>query len=819
MVDSITFRGQVVADGTLLDVAPPARDPDHSCPADTFDARGLLLELAAVSGRSERLTHLEVRPPRRAIEARWPPWVSAPVRRAVESAGIVSPWSHQAEAAELAVGRQHVVVATGTASGKSLAYILPAFSAIVDSITRPGDRGDTVLYLSPTKALAHDQLQAITALAVEGVRAVAYDGDSSRAERDWARAHANYLLTNPDMLHHTLLPGHARWAKWWGALRLVVVDECHHYRGVFGAHVAQILRRLRRVAAYYGAEPTFVLASATTRDPALTAERLIGAPVRSVERDGSPRGESVIGLWEPPLTEGVGEQGAPVRRTATAETADLLTDLIVRGVRSVAFVRSRRGVETVALSVQRQLADVDPDLVGRVSPYRGGYLPEERRIVEHRLKSGDLLGVAATNALELGVDIVGLDAVVVAGYPGTRASLWQQLGRAGRGAAGGLGIVVARDDPLDTYLVTHPDALFGAPMEATVFDPENPFVLAPHLCAAAQELPLTDVDLELFGNTSTETVEALARDGFLRRRPRGWYWTQRERAADLADIRSSGGTPVRVVETGTGRLLGTVDAAASHATVHAGAIYVHLGESYRVETFDPADAVATVTSVDADYSTTARDVTTIGILSTDRTARWGGTSLNVGSVAVTSQTVGFLKRLLVTGEVVGEEPLDLPPRHLRTRSVWWTMSGDAVAHTGLSAAELPGSAHAAEHAAIGLLPLFAMCDRWDIGGVSTVHHVDTGTLTVFVYDGLPGGAGFAERGFGAAPEWLGATRDAIRSCTCDDGCPSCVQSPKCGNGNHPLDKRGAVVLLDALLAHATKSVYGEGEEDGWPSSH
>ncbi len=765
-----------------------------------FDPRLAALRLAAPSSRRERLTHLEILPARDARAAAWPTWVHPALPATYLARGVVAPWSHQAEAAEAAWDGRHTVVATGTASGKSLAYLMPALTAITRSVEHPGARGDTVLYLSPTKALAHDQLAAMSGLDVPGVRATAYDGDSSREERDWARQHANYVLTNPDMLHRTMLPGHARWSLFWGALRFVVVDECHHYRGVFGAHVAQILRRLRRVAAHYGASPTFVLASATAASPDATASRLVGEPVEAVQLDGSPRGRTAVALWEPPLTSLLGEQGAPVRRSAASETADLVADLVADGVRTLAFVRSRRGAETVALQAQGMLREVDPDLARRVAPYRGGYLPEDRRELERRLKTGELMAVSATNALELGIDIDGLDAVVMAGYPGTRASMWQQIGRSGREGQGGLGVLVARDDPLDTYLVTHPEALLGTPVEASVFDPANPYVVAPHLCAAAQEIPLTEADFGLFDGDVARVVGSLVDAGYLRRRTRGWFWTRRDRAADLADIRSSGGPPVRIVEGSTGRLVGTVDAGSAHAAVHRGAVYVHLGETYLVESLDLEESVSVVNLARPDYSTSPREVTDIRIVSADVEEPWGEAALSFGSVEVSSQIVAFLKKRSATGEVLGEEPLDLPPRHLCTKAVWWTLTGAQLDRSGVDRRDVPGAAHAAEHASIGLLPLFATCDRWDIGGVSTALHEDTGLLTVFVYDGHPGGAGFAERGFGAAAEWLTATREAIACCACDAGCPSCVQSPKCGNGNTPLDKRGALRLLEVLLA-------------------
>jgi len=759
----------------------------------------LVDRLTGPAGRVERLTHLEVLPPRAARRADWPGWAAPELLSAWAEQGVEALWTHQREAADLAHAGEHVVVSTGTASGKSIAFLLPALDAVTRRRLPNGQRGSTVLYLSPTKALAQDQLSGLYGLGLPDLRAATHDGDSSREERDWARDHGEYLLTNPDMLHRSMLPTHSRWSKFFSLLDYVVVDECHHYRGVFGAHVAQILRRLRRVCSLYRASPTFVLASATVAEPEVSASRLTGLPVVAVTGDGSPRGQVSLALWEPPFASYGGENGAPVRRSATAEIADLLADLVIERVPTLAFIRSRRGTETVALTTKRLLDEVEPGLSDRVAAYRGGYLPEDRRMIEQALKRGDLLGLAATNALELGIDIAGLDAVLMAGFPGTRAALWQQVGRAGRGAQDALGVLVARDDPLDTYLVTHPDALIGQPVEANVFDPENPYVLGPHLCAAAEESPLTEPDLELFGPTARGGVDALTEAGLLRRRSRGWFWTDRRRASDLADIRSSGGAPVRLVERDTGRLLGTVDQSSAHATAHEGAVYLHQGDTYLIESLDLTGNVAVISPANPDYATSAREITDIAVVNEREHALWGAARISYGEVRVTRQVVSFLKRRVPSGEVLGEELLDLPERTLATMAVWWTLPARALQDAGLAARDLPGAAHAAEHAAIGLLPLFATCDRWDIGGVSTALHPDTGALTVFVYDGHPGGAGFSERGFRAAGEWLTATREAIASCRCEEGCPSCVQSPKCGNGNHPLDKVVAVELLDVLL--------------------
>ncbi|MGZ4450996.1 MAG: DEAD/DEAH box helicase [Nocardioides sp.] len=763
---------------------------------------GLLDRLSAVPGREGRLTHTEVLPAREAVHEDWPGWAAPEVVAAFAARGVVRPWRHQVVAAEAAYAGRHVVLSTGTASGKSLAYQLPALSAVRTARGERGRRGATVLYLAPTKALAQDQLAGITSLGVD-VRVATHDGDSSREQRDWTRDYAEYVLTNPDMLHRSLLPGHARWAQFLGSLRYVVVDECHHYRGVFGAHVSHVLRRLRRLCEMYGASPTFMLASATVAEPEVAAQRLTGLDVLAVTADHSPRGRVTLGLWEPPFTSFAGENHAPVRRAASSETADLLADLVAEGVRTLAFVRSRHGAEQVAMTAAELLAEVDPSLPGRVASYRGGYLPEERRAIEDALRSGRLTGLAATNALELGIDVSGLDAVLVAGFPGTRAALWQQVGRAGRGAQDALGILVARDDPLDTYLVTHPEALLGRPVEATVFDPTNPHVLGPHLCAAAHESPLTEADLPLFGPTTREVLDLLTDAGLLRRRSRGWFWTDRRRASDLADIRSAGGAPVQLVEAETGRVVGTVDASSSHGTAHPGAVYVHRGETWLVQSLDLEEHVAVIQRSEPDYSTTAREVTDIAVVAEREHRDWAGCRLSLGEVDVTHQVVSFLKRRRPGGDVLGEEPLDLPARSLRTTAVWWTVPQAVLESAGLAAADLPGAAHAAEHCSIGLLPLFATCDRWDIGGVSTAVHPDTGMLTVFVYDGHPGGAGFAERGFRAARSWLTATRDTIVACACDEGCPSCIQSPKCGNQNNPLDKRAAAALLDVLLGADT----------------
>ena len=763
--------------------------------APTTYGAGLLERVLAGVPRSESpLTHVAELAARKPAFTDWPDWAHSDVVTAMRERGISLPWSHQSAAASMAHSGLHVVVSTGTASGKSLAYQLPVLTTLLQ------DTRATALYLSPTKALGADQLRAVQSLALPGIRPAMFDGDTALDERDWVRAHARWVFTNPDMLHRTVLPRHDRWVRFLRRLRSVVVDECHSYRGVFGSHVALVLRRLQRLCARYGSHPVFVLASATSADPAPAAERLIGAPVVTVTEDGSPHGPRTVALWEPPLlAEVLGEHGAPVRRPAGTEAARIMADLVVEGARTLTFVRSRRGAELTALGAQRALAHVSPELGGRVAAYRAGYLAEDRRQLEAALNDGTLLGVATTNALELGVDVAGLDAVVVAGFPGTVASFWQQAGRAGRRGEGSLVVLVARDDPMDTYLVHHPAALLGRPVEATVTDPANPYILGPHLACAAGEQPLTDEEIEQVWGSPLALLQQLCDGGILRRRPRGWYLAAGQRPHQALNLRGTGGVQVAVVESATARLLGTVEGGRAPATVHPGAVHLHQGGSYVVDELDLEHGVALVHAEDPDWSTSARETSDIGVVRIIERAVHADVTVALAEVDVTSQVTGYLRRA-PSGEVLESVELDMPANTLRTRAVLYTLTEELLARSGVDAADVPGALHAAEHAAIGLMPLVASCDREDIGGVSTALHLDTGLPTVFVHDGHPGGAGFADRGHAELPRWLRATRDAVAVCECSSGCPSCVQSPKCGNGNDPLDKAGAVRVLDAVLS-------------------
>jgi DEAD/DEAH box helicase domain-containing protein len=749
-----------------------------------MDARAFLEALRADVEVDERLVHLEVLPARQPALEPLPP-LPEPLPARLSNLGIEGLYPHQRRGLQLLSEGKNVVVATGTASGKTLIYNVHFARTVLE------ERRRTALYLFPTKALARDQLRQIRELRLHELRPAVYDGDTPHAERPLIRRTANLILTNPDMLHAAILPGHARWADFFLRLALVVVDEAHVARGVFGSHVAMVLRRLRRLVAQYGGDPRFLLASATIGNPGELAERLVGLPFEEVADDASPRGEKLFCLWNPPLVD----EDTGVRKGAISESALLLSRLVESGQRAIAFCRSRRAAELLA-DITRN--DLPADESRKVKAYRAGYLPEERRRLERALAEGDLLAVAATTALELGIDVGSLDAAVLAGYPGTRASMWQQSGRAGRRAGGSLAFLVAQDDPLDQYLVTHPDDLFRKPAEAAVVDPTNPYILGPHLSCAAREYPLGPEELEFFGEAALDAAASLLEEGKLVER-RKLLHHRGESPHRAVDIRSASGQLFLIVEEDTGALLGTVDEARAFFQVHQGAIYLHQGEQYEVVRLDLTGRVALVRPADADFWTQARDVTDIDVLGVMVESKVGETPMFFGPVRVTNQVVGFQRKLHVTGEVVDLIPLDLPAQTLITRSVWWAVPEAVIDRAGITPSALPGAAHAAEHAAIGLLPLVATCDRWDVGGVSTAFHPDTGSCAIFIYDGYPGGAGISERGFTAGERLLRATMEAIRVCPCQSGCPSCVQSPKCGNGNEPLDKSAAASLIEAML--------------------
>lgn len=766
--------------------------------------------LVAMPAAASRLRHVRTRPPRPATTAPVPGWVHPALVQALAAAGIDELWSHQVEAAEAARAGRHVVVSTGTASGKTLAYLLPAATAALEGGPDGGARtAPTTLYLSPTKALAADQERRLAELAVPGLRTGTVDGDATAEQRTWVRDHAHLVLSNPDLLAHTLLPDHVRWSRLLRRLRYVVVDECHVYRGVFGAHVAAVLRRLRRVAASYGASPTFVLCSATVAEPARTASRLTGLSVHAVSHDGSPDPGASLLLWDPVVdgpTTGPGAElllppGRARRRGVVAESADLVAELVSNQVRTVAFLPSRRGTETLAGQTRDALVSRHgPDLGGRLAqavvPYRGGHLPEERRATERALREGDLLAVATTSALELGVDVAGLDAVVMAGWPGSVASLRQRAGRAGRADLPGTAVLVARDDPLDAYVLAHPEQVLDAPVEAVVSDTDNPYVLLPHLAAASAELPLTDADLPAFGPNARQVVDVLVQRGDLRRRPGGWFWARPDRPR--VDLRGGGRGQVQLVEDETGRVLGTVEAARAEQVVHPGAVYQHLLRSYVVLELDLEQGVALLRAGDPGWLTYPRTSTRTRLVSGEQERRLGRGRLQHGALDVVTRTTGFVRVDAATGAALGHEDLDLPERSFRTRGTWWAPDHDAASTLVADPVRASGSLHAAEHAAVALVPIVATCDTFDVAGSHEVHHPDAGGPLLVVHDTWPGGAGYAERVYEVAEVWAGAAHDAVAGCPCLSGCPACVVRGGCGSGNTPLDKAGAVQLLGLL---------------------
>lgn len=871
----------------------------------------LLPELSPASALPEQITHVHTIPAREAEHAPWPQWMHPRVVEAFESLGIAEPYAHQVQAANaahagldaalaasaarygwqagrieaerteaerieagrlegLAAARAedakstgsggHVIVATGTASGKTLSYLMPTLDAIYRascgepvSSTSAYFRAENlnnranVLYISPAKALSADQLTALTSYNLPGLHAASYDGDTPVGERRWIREHANFILTTPDMLNYSILSNHRQWASFLRGLRYVVLDEAHSYRGVFGAHIANLLRRLRRVCALYRTVPVFYGASATSSNPVESFSKLIGVPLQAVTaitESTSARGETTVALWEPEfmppkahdqLAKGArstqqqavqskAEQEAPRRVSPVEQGAQMLTDLVLSRTRSLVFAGSRRSVEILSQKTQRYLDEVEAGLSHRVAAYRAGYTPEERRELERQLRNGELLGLASTSALELGIDISGLDAVLVAGWPGTRASFMQRVGRAGRSGQDALAVLIADDNPLDTYLVHHPEAIFGQEVEATVFDPTNPYVLSPQLCAAAQEAPIRAEELSLFGPHTAALLDRLVQQGYLRRRPDGWYWTHAESAAELVDIRGTGGGPYQLIDTEDGTLVGTMDAAHAMSQGHPGAIYIHQSAQYVVESLSEGERVILLSRVYPDYYTRAVESTEVRILAERARVSYGAQNvgeavpselapdepvpgepqlapltMHRGQVQVTDQVTGYRRFSVYGGEYLGEEAQPMPPEVLMTEAVWFTFEPSYLFGAGVTEEDGPGTLHAAEHAAIGLLPLIATSDRWDLGGLSTLLHVDTGRPTIFVYDAAPGGAGISERGFNAVAQWLSATLEAIESCGCENGCPSCVHSPKCGNRNEPLSKHGARALLQAML--------------------
>jgi DEAD/DEAH box helicase domain-containing protein len=795
----------------------------------TIEPWSALLDEARKDGRLVR----EAREgPGRAKLVEPPEELHPEVLAALERLKIEHLYSHQAEAI-YSSWEGSTIVTTGTASGKSMCFNLPT----LDVLCR--DTRSRALYLYPTKALAQDQARALATFGLTKLlRPAIYDGDTPREARADIRRRANVVLTNPDMLHVGILPNHPAWAELFANLAVVVVDEAHVYRGVFGSHVANVLRRLRRIAADYGTAPRFLLTSATIANPVELAERLTGLEdFNLVDVDGSPAPGRQIAIWNPPLTdEDLGQ-----RRSALAEAAELLARLVRDGARLICFMKSRKGVEVLHKLLVADLEETDSELAKLVAPYRAGYTSQQRRELEGRLVRGELRAVITTDALELGIDIGELDAAVVVTFPGTVASLRQMWGRAGRRGRG-LAVYVAGEDALDQFFCRHPDDFLQRPVEAAILDHENAQIFRRHLLCAAHEGPLSGEDAEFLGPRWEAHAEVLQSAGELRHRTGGTgrvgpntYVPREAGGYPTAEVslRSASPDSFAIVDVASGELLGSTEAARAHSTVHEGAIYLHLGRSYEVRELDLQRRRALVAPFDGDWYTQPKRVTdtTIERLLDRRSAL--GVTLSFGEISVTDTVLADQRRRLSDHAPVELVGLDLPPTSFSTQALWFELDAAALGLGDLTIGGAPGSErapssnkesgaeiaiplesrlgalHATEHAQIAVLPLIAMCDRWDIGGLSTNLHPQTGGATIFIYDGHPGGIGITRTAFHRFEELCRDAHRLIAECPCASGCPSCVQSPKCGNLNEPLSKAGARLLLERMLDTGEEAAAGQ----------
>jgi DEAD/DEAH box helicase domain-containing protein len=745
------------------------------------------------AGRAdERLVHEDRYESRSARHVDIPGELAPAVVEALNKAGITSLYAHQAEALQRAF-EGPMIVTTGTASGKSLCFQLPTLQVLT------ADRTARALYLYPTKALAQDQARALHSFGLhQSIRPAIYDGDTPRPERAAIRKRSNLILTNPDMLHVGILPNHPAWGDLLANLAFVVVDEAHVYRGVFGSHVANVLRRLRRLANIYGTEPRFLLASATIANPTELAAGLTGLPdVALVDYDAAPRAEREVAMWNPPLLD----ERLGLRASPLAEAAELFAELIKAGARTICFMKSRKGVELILRHATQRL---DADLAERIAPYRAGYTPAQRREIETALVGGRLLGVVATDALELGIDIGELDAAICVTFPGTVASLRQMWGRAGRRGRG-LAVYVAGEDALDQFFCRHPDEFLRRPVEAAILDPESPEIYAEHLVCAAHEAPLNDDDADILGTGWRSHAEELARAGFLRERATGFVPKHADDyPAARVSLRSASADSFALIDASSGELIGSIEAVRAFWTVHEGAVYLHMGRSYEVRELDLDARRALLEPFSGDYFTQTKRESLTYIERLHERRDTMGVPLSFGSVVYSETVLGYQRKRLQDHEVMDFRALDLPSVEFSTRALWYELD-DLIAAERFPSEKLLGSLHALEHAQIAVLPLIAMCDRWDIGGLSTNAHPQTGGPTIFIYDGHPGGVGITRRGFDQFERLVGDARRLIGECPCEQGCPSCVQSPKCGNLNEPLSKAGSLELLRRLQAEAIEA--------------
>ena len=737
-------------------------------------------------GRTDqRLVHddfYDARSPRLTLV---PGELSPAVMDALAKAGIQELYSHQSQALYDAF-EGPTIVTTGTASGKSLCFQLPTLQVLT------ADRTARALYLYPTKALAQDQARSLHAFGLhKQVRPAIYDGDTPRGERSAIRKRSNLILTNPDMLHVGILPNHPAWGELFANLAFVVIDEAHVYRGVFGSHVANVVRRLRRIAAIHGSEPRFLLASATIANPVELAERLTGLSAFSlVDQDGAPRASRRVAMWNPPLLD----EELGIRGSALYEAAEVFTELVSNGAKTICFMKSRKGVELI---LRHSLDRLDPELADRIAPYRGGYTPQQRQDIQRRLSAGELLGVVATDALELGIDIGQLDAAICVTFPGTVASLRQMWGRAGRRGRG-LAVYIAGEDALDQFFCRHPGEFLGRAVEAAILDPQSPEIFAEHLLCAAHEAPLTDDDEPILGPSWREYAEDLAEAGFLRERATGFVPRRADDyPAARTALRSASADSFALIDASSGELFGTVELARAYGTVHEGAVYLHMGRSYHVLELDLAGRRALLEPFDGNYFTQAKREIMIYITRTHAQREPCGVTLSFGEIVYAETVLGYQRKGLQDHQVIDFQTLDLPTVEFSTRALWYELD-ELIGEEPFPPEMLLGALHALEHGQIAVLPLIAMCDRWDIGGLSTNAHPQTGVATIFIYDGHPGGVGITRRGYDEFERLVSDASRLIGECSCRSGCPSCVQSPKCGNLNEPLSKRGALELLSRL---------------------
>ena len=758
-----------------------------------MDVAAFLRDLSQQPWFREQIVHLEDVPSRSAVEGSLESPLDPRLQRSLDSMGVGFLYSHQAEAINALRKGQNVIVATPAASGKSLCYNLPVLEALLE------DRAARALYIFPTKALAQDQSNALSQLVPEGsrVRHGIFDGDTQSEYRPAVRRHSRIVITNPDMLHVGILPNHRGWYQLLRGLRYVVIDEAHVYRGVFGSHVANVIRRLRRICQRIGADPQFVVCSATIANPGEHAQRLVGQEFHVIDQDGSPYGGKDFAFWNPPMID----MAKGSRRSTNREAALISAELLRRHVRTLTFVRSRRMAELLYVYIRDQLRATHPDVARRVAPYRASYLPEDRRRIERDLYEGRLLGLTTTNAMELGIDIGDLDATILTGYPGSIASTWQQAGRSGRRGERSLSMLVALDNPLDQFLMRHPEAVFGKLHESPRISPGNPYILKPHLLCAAYEAPLTMDDTKFFGPDLLWYADELTKDNFLHTRSGRWHLQpELTYPAQDVNIRSTSAHFYTLVEGESGVILETVEEMSAFLQLHPGAIYLHQGETYLVTELDLESRTAYAVKTDVPYYTEVRDYTETRVLNVYKEKPAARAVVYLGEVNVSTTVVGFTRKAHLSEEVLGEEYVSLPSQSFDTTALWFDVPNDTLAYIRENRLDLAGGLHAVEHAAIGVLPLFALCDRNDIGGISTPLHPDTGRPQVFIHDGHPGGVGIAEHGYEVIDELWTATLQVIAECPCESGCPGCIQSPKCGSNNQPLDKALAEVILREILA-------------------